>query len=335
MEFITYNKDNIKEYIDFIDSSPSSGLWHYPEWLELQKSSGRVYGGLPFSIKERGKIRLAGIISLSKKAGFIKYGYIQAGYIYDRMDSKLYSYLTAELKRVSRQEGLWFIQVDSITAYDEHFSQILKASSHHYLDTPLPIPQYTTIIDLKQEEDVILAAMKPKGRYNSKLAAKKGVVVKEAGLESLDRFYELLLETTKRDGFSPNSKKYYEKMLTTIPSAKLLMASHEDEIIAGGIFTYTTNQALYYYGASSNHKRNLMAPYLVQWEAIKLGRREGCRYYDFMGIAQPGREKDPLQGVTDFKMKFGGEVTRFLPPYTIAFNSLKYNLYKVLKKIKG
>lgn len=35
------------------------------------------------------------------------------------------------------------------------------------------IPPYTALIDLTQSEDEILAAMKPKGRYNIRLATKK------------------------------------------------------------------------------------------------------------------------------------------------------------------
>ena len=75
-------------------------------------------------------------------------------------------------------------------------------------------------------------------------------------------------ETSSRDGFNVNSLEYYEKMAETLPECELLLATYENKIIAGGIFTYTKNQGLYYYGASSNEFRNLMAPYLLQWQAI-------------------------------------------------------------------
>jgi len=41
------------------------------------------------------------------------------------------------------------------------------------------IPPHTCIINLEKEEAEILAEMKPKGRYNTRLAEKKGVVVEQ------------------------------------------------------------------------------------------------------------------------------------------------------------
>jgi lipid II:glycine glycyltransferase (peptidoglycan interpeptide bridge formation enzyme) len=46
--------------------------------------------------------------------------------------------------------------------------------------------------------------MKPKGRYNIKLATKKGVEVKEVEKidENIEKYYNLMLETTSRDNFN-------------------------------------------------------------------------------------------------------------------------------------
>nr|MBP7554382.1 peptidoglycan bridge formation glycyltransferase FemA/FemB family protein [Spirochaetota bacterium] len=105
-------------------------------------------------------------------------------------------------------------------------------------------------------------------------------------------------------------------------------------VLCGGIFTYTNNQGLYYYGASSNIKRNLMAPYLLQWEAIKIAKEKNCLFYDFLGIADPDNPKDQLLSVTDFKLKFGGDVVRFQDPYHITHNVKKYYIYRFLKNLK-
>ena len=145
--------------------------------------------------------------------------------------------------------------------------------------------------------------MKPKGRYNIKLAEKKGVVVKES--EDVSSFYELLLDTSSRDGFFINTKNYYESMLNTLSQAKLLCAYYDEKLIGAGIFTFTKNQGLYYYGASSNEYRNLMATYLLQWRAIQMAKEKNCRFYDFLGISAPDAKNDRLEGVTEFKLKFG------------------------------
>ena len=174
--------------------------------------------------------------------------------------------------------------------------------------------------------------MKPKGRYNIKLAGKKGVVIKKGTEPDLNTFYSLLKETSSRDGFNVNNEKYYELMLKSVPESELLIAVYENKIIAGGIFTYTKNQGLYYYGASSNEFRNLMAPYLIQWQAILNAKQRGCIYYDFLGISNP-ENPDKLSGVTDFKLKFGGRIVKFNQSYQIIHNNFIFKIYKMIKKL--
>ena len=48
----------------------------------------------------------------------------------------------------------------------------------------------------------------------------------------------------------------------------MFLAEHENEVTAGIIVTFYKDTATYYFGASGDSKRNLMAPYLLQWEAI-------------------------------------------------------------------
>jgi lipid II:glycine glycyltransferase (peptidoglycan interpeptide bridge formation enzyme) len=134
----------------------------------------------------------------------------------------------------------------------------------------------TTRIDLTFSEEELLAKMKPKGRYNIKVAEKNNVSVewKKCTPENIKTFYSLLTETTKRDGFATNSLDYFTHLGNYIEKNNLggiLFASRENEILAAGIFIYYEKTALYYYGASVSEaeKRKYMASYLLQWEAIR------------------------------------------------------------------
>lgn len=137
--------------------------------------------------------------------------------------------------------------------------------------------------------------MKPKGRYNIKVAGKNGVQVKQVwkSKENIQKFYDLMCETTQRNKFSGNSLSYYETFLGQ-EHTQLFFAEHEGEIIAAGIFIQHEDILYYYYGASSSHKNNLMAPYLLQWTAIQYAKEHGMKLYDFLGIAHPDEKDSPL-----------------------------------------
>lgn len=330
---ILQNETEYSDFKNFVRKTHYSGIWHTKEWLNFQIKSNLAYDGLIFTVNnEENKILLAGVLQLRKKK-FFKTGYIQAGIICENLDLDIYKAFLKGMKKISKEKQLTFIDMDFIKKSNENDKEIIFKNGNTK-KIKLPIPQYTTMIKLSNNEDEILKNMKSKGRYNIKLAMKKGVIVKEAGIKDINSFYKLLVNTSKRDGFREHPKSHYENFLKTIPDSYLFLAEHDGEYISGAIMTYFNKQALYYYGASSNHKRNLMAPYLIQWAGIKKGKEHSCEFYDFMGIADPDDENDPLIGVTEFKMKFGGDVIEFLPGIRIIENKILYFSYTFLYNLK-
>jgi len=89
-------------------------------------------------------------------------------------------------------------------------------------------------------------------------------------------------ETTKRDGFSGNTKDYYKTFLTSLENAELFFAYYEGKVIAAGIFVFHDDVAIYYYGASLHEYRKVMAPYLLQWKVIEHSKKRKKKIYDFL-----------------------------------------------------
>lgn len=334
MEWIIFTDINIKQYEDFIDSQNYSGIWHTSAWLDFQIKTGKVTDGFFFGISRDNNLIFTGLY-LIKKTGKINSAYIPAGFLYTEFSEDIYNFFIKNLNDIAKANKIVFTQIDSIRPYDDNFVGVIRKDKQSKLNQKLPIPQYTNIIDLSLTEDDILSKMKPKGRYNIKLAEKKGVNVRFGTVDDIPQFYSILEETTKRDGFRPNNEDYYKKMIDIIGDSRLLVAYHEDDILACGIFTFTKFQGLYYYGASSNIKRNLMAPYLLQWEAVKIAKEKGCIYFDFMGIANPDDPKDRLIGVTDFKLKFSENIVKFNPSYIVIHKSIIYNIFGLFREIKN
>jgi len=172
------------------------------------------------------------------------------------------------------------------------------------------MPTDTVILDLAPSEEEILGRMKPKTRYNIGLAERKGVRVEEAGLAELPVFYELYGETAGRNGFAHHGIGHFEAALAVkgTPSARthLLLARRDGAALAGMILAVAGHRATYLYGASANADRGSMAPYALQWAAIRLARQAGADEYDLFGCAPRPDPQHPLFGLWRFKTGFGG-----------------------------
>ena len=72
--------------------------------------------------------------------------------------------------------------------------------------------------------------------------------------------------------------------------AALLIASYNEQDLAGIMIFAAGDTAWYLYGASTNTERNRMPTYAVQWAAIQWARARGCTIYDLWGV--PDADED-------------------------------------------
>ena len=197
-------------------------------------------------------------------------------------------------------------------------------------------PKATRVLDISNNEEEILAQMKPKTRYNIRLAEKKGVEVKR--LDSEDILYDLLTKTATRDkGYSPHEKPYYTKMVKDLAKndvAHVFVAEHEGDFLAAILVSFFGEVSTYLHGGFNEQKRNLMAPYLCQWEAIRYAKSKGCKIYDFWGVAETDDPDDSWAGISRFKEGFGGEKVVFPGSYDLVISSFWYNLLTLLARVR-
>lgn len=204
-------------------------------------------------------------------------------------------------------------------------------------------PSATWVIDLQKNEEELLAAMHQKTRYNINLAARKGVIVKEGKDPAL--FNQLMRETASRDGFASYSAAYYEQFLK-IPFVEQLTAWQGDQALATGLFVRYNGEYTYVHGASHHAARATMAPYLLQWEAIRRARALDCVQYDFWGIAPPAigegaenfhnyswSKQHSLAGVTRFKAGFGGSVIEYPSAWQVVLKPSVHKMYSLLRHL--
>jgi len=199
--------------------------------------------------------------------------------------------------------------------------------------------QNTVLIDLSATEEEMLARMKPKTRYNVRLAEKKGVTIRTGIVDDLPVLYKMYAETSVRDGFVIRDENYYMTVWklfmsnvetfqrSSVPSCIPLIAEVDDQPVAAIFLFMFAGRAYYVYGMSRNLHREKMPTYLLQWEAMKYAKANGCSAYDLWGAPEVFAESDSMWGVYRFKEGLGGEVIRTLGAYDFAPNQIWYKLY--------
>jgi lipid II:glycine glycyltransferase (peptidoglycan interpeptide bridge formation enzyme) len=206
-------------------------------------------------------------------------------------------------------------------------------------------PPRTLLVNLEDTEDQILARMKSKTRYNIRLASKKGVTVRE--ITSLDPFYDLLQGTADRAAFGIHTREYYQRTFELFhPSGActIFLAEFQEIPLASIMVFHHGDRSWYFYGASSSQHRELMPTYLIQWEAMRWAKEQGCQTYDLWGVPDEDFESleegfttrsDGLWGVYRFKRGFGGQLLRASGPWDRVYNNLLYQLYEMRTRFQG
>ena len=191
----------------------------------------------------------------------------------------------------------------------------------------------TAWIRLEKSENELLAAMKQKTRYNIRLAGRKGVCIREGGIDDLGRLYQMYLETSIRDGFIIRPKEYYINVWSKFIKAKMavpLIAEVDEDVVAGLLLYYFGNRSWYLYGMSTGKHREKMPNYLLQWEAIKLSKKFGSKIYDLWGAPDNFDNQDRMWGVYRFKQGLGCEVVQRIGAYDYPLSKITYKILNIL-----
>ncbi len=260
------------------------------------------------------------------------------------------------LRQSLRARGVFLLKVEPDWRREDSREAVLSAASLRHTAETIQ-PSATIRIDLTRDLDAILATMKPKWRYNIRLAEKKGVVVRIGTVADLPAFYDLTRITAERDQFGIHALDYYRaafELLHACNAARLFMAEYEGQNLATIFVTAFGHEAIYLYGASGNAHRNVMPNHALHWAAIQWAKSCGCEWYDLWGIpdetrissrassgrdirvshkvdAQDTRLPDSLY---QFKQGFGGEVVHYTGAWDFVYAPASYAIYRAARRIR-
>jgi len=317
---------SLTDWNQFLSRHPNAHLLQTGEWGELKSAFG--WKPVRFVSGEEGVQILFRKLPLGFTIGYIPKASVSS------QQSIFSQELWSEIDLVCKQNRAIFLKIEPDLWKDqkpETWSLALETSPHNIQ------PPRTVIVNIKGNEEEILARMKQKTRYNIRLAEKKGVIVRT--WDDIESFHQMMLITGGRDGFGVHSREYYQRaydLLHPKQMGELLLAEYEGKPLAALFVARNGNRAYYLYGASTDEERNRMPTYLLQWGAMKWTKAHGCEEYDLWGVpdeeegtleANFERRQDGLWGVYRFKRGFGGEVKRAIQAMDRVYNLLLYRAY--------
>lgn len=296
------------------------------EWGEFRKSLGIPV--LRYGIYQDGKLLKAFQLTLHKIPFINQYvGYLPKGPNPDKE-------LVEALNKIGKENNCAFIKIEP----NIESSDVSRQTSDFY-PSPKPLfTKYNFILDLTKSEEELLKNMYPKTRYNIRIAQKHGVKIENRTNDQAFEIYQkLYFETTLRQGYHGHNKDYHQKAWTTLKNAgmaRILIASFEDQPLTAWMLLNFQGTLYYPYGGSSKTHPEVMANNLVAWEAIKLGKKLGCKQFDMWGALGPDADnKDPWFGFHKFKQGYGGRLVEYTGTYDLVFNWPVYLLFTFVDKL--
>jgi lipid II:glycine glycyltransferase (peptidoglycan interpeptide bridge formation enzyme) len=319
---------SLTDWNQFLSQHPNAHLLQTGEWGELKSA----FGWKP--VRVIGENDGVQILFRKLPLGFTV-GYIPKPVISNQSVSEQFWREIGEVCRINRaifcklEPDQW---EDSPPVSELRNTQYAVRTSPHNIQPPR-----TVIVDIRESDDVILARMKQKTRYNIRLAEKKEVSVR--AWDDIESFHKMMLVTGGRDGFGVHSLEYYQRAYDLFHPkgmCEILVAEYEGKPLAALFVARNGNRAYYLYGASTDEERNRMPTYLLQWEAMKWAKARGCEEYDLWGVPDEDEaaleanfetRRDGLWGVYRFKRGFGGQLKRAAQAMDRVYNPLLYWAY--------
>ncbi|MEK9151728.1 MAG: peptidoglycan bridge formation glycyltransferase FemA/FemB family protein [Patescibacteria group bacterium] len=327
-------------------------------WLRFQEAAGRDI--IRFS---DGGFSANGIIHTLPIVG--KYLYVPRGPVGEISN---FQFPISKLIEEAKKQKMKWIRIEPET--EEALREFKRIFGKDMVKAPHDTqPREILVADISRSEEELLAAMKSKTRYNIRLAEKHGVKVFETREKKYQQaFLDLMQATADRKEITPHPRAYYEKFLTAFSEdmCRLFVAEYDGpastredsastrggQVLAANLLMIFGTTATYLHGGSGDRHREMMAPYLLQWEQMRYAKAKGCTRYDFGGVktgnsrqttdngeaAEPQADeaKSSWQGITRFKTGFSPETAPVVFPggYDIILNPPAYALYGYLRRLQ-
>lgn len=284
------------------------------EWGELNQYLGaRVYRLGALENNQLVGIMQLHVVAIPLPVIRLNYLYCIRGPILEDPDAPALAALVKHAQGIARKEHAVVLRLDPNIADDDPQAEVwLQAFKRlgFQTNTHTGVARRSWVLDLRPSAETLLANFKMTWRQNVRSAQRKGVTIREATTDAdFDAYYSILSITSERDDFFIHNKDYLKVVYTQYQKqgqAVLFLAEHEGEPIATKMLIRVGDWCWDMFGGSSNHKRNLKATYLLQYQCFLWAKEQGCNFFDFRAIPNVLKAGEEMWGVYEFKKGFDG-----------------------------
>lgn len=304
------------EWDRFVAAAPGGTYQQTSMWAQVKSVAG--WRPVRIALTADGAV-VAGCQVLVRRVAGLGVGYVPHGPLVAEADSATLSAVLDGLRQLVRRERVTYLKLQPPP---DTIDMTGALGERGFVPSGLdPAPRMTVRVDVRQPPEAILAAMRGRTRTYIRQSQRRGVVTREGGDAELPVFCDLVEAMSRRKGYSPYSRGYYEQIWRGFSGrAHLLLAEYQGEILSSTLLLAFGDTVSYKMGGWSGEHREIHPNELLHWAGMQWAREHGYRYYDFEGIdpavgeaVLAGRDYTDLAvpGITRFKLGLGGEVTRF------------------------
>ncbi|NPC57450.1 lipid II:glycine glycyltransferase FemX [Caenimonas soli] len=317
----------------FVAATPDAGFMQSSPWAQFRARAG--YEHFAVTLKDGDAIVGGALVGKwTYEPGHCFY-YVQEGPVLpaDEADAaEVFDAVLASIERHRKAEDATVSHL-RIEPRWQHLPDFVRGFRPAALSERYSEPRDTLCIDLRPSEEEILAQMKPKGRYNVRVARKHGVtIVRDNSYQGLIDFMRIQRCTLVRKGMKPMTPVYFRAMLTELlprGQASLFFAEHRGRRLATALVVTFGRRATYLYGGSLLAQRRVMAPSLLHFEIMRRAKASGCEWYDLWGVAPFDQPDHAWQQISEFKRKLGGVEVQLVPTLDYVYDAAAYDQYRI------
>jgi lipid II:glycine glycyltransferase (peptidoglycan interpeptide bridge formation enzyme) len=326
--------DNSEVWNDFVKECDFVNVLSSWEWSEFEKTNGsKVYS---YGIFSENTIKgvFSFIIIRSRRGQYI---FLRHSIFLDWKNSDVVNLVLSFLKKKSIEHKVNFIRISPTLPETNEYKRIFlkygfKKSVSRFTDARL-----TTVLNLENSLDKILAGMRKNTRYLVRKAQKMEIDVESTeGNEFLEYFQKIYQSTVERHKWNAFDFEYIKRQYILFAShglSRMFVAKYKGNILSVAIFTQFGDQVIYHHSGSVHDQDNVPANYALIAEAINYYKNLGIKEFNFFGVCEKSEKKHPWYGLSLFKRGFGGDERTLLPSYDYPINK-RYYFSKLLEFLK-